>query len=117
MLHTLTPGSVSPVIVSTPSRCRLFSPAYLSLCFLSLCASSSCLFSQVNQRVFPVLRFAILLFLVLPVLTLACFWTLYLPALPTSLSATLYLLDYELVLAFYLSTTILLPTPLYEKTL
>jgi hypothetical protein len=49
-LDTVTPWSVSPVLVlvSTPSRCHLLSPVYLSLCFLSLCASSSV--CQVNQR-------------------------------------------------------------------
>ena len=80
----VTPWSVSPVrvIVSTPSRCRLFPPVYLSLCFLSLCASSSCMFPS-QPAFFPVLLlFTILLFLVLPVLTLACFWTLYPPAWP-----------------------------------
>ena len=95
-----------PLIVSTPSRCRLFSPVYLSLCFLSLCASSSCLF-QVNQCVFP-MRLLLLfsLLLVLPVLTHACFLDSVpaclniLPALTTSLSATLYLLDCDLVLTF-----------------
>ena len=97
------PWSVSPVpvIVSTPSRCCLFSPVYLSLCFLSLCASSSCMFSQVNQRVFPVL---LLLFSFSsppgfdPCLFLDSI-PAYLTILP-ALSATLYLLNSDLVLTF-----------------
>ena len=58
-------------MVSTPSRCRLLSPVYISLCFLSLCASSSCLPSQPSVFLAPIFP-SLCLFLVLLVSTLAC---------------------------------------------
>ena len=54
-----------------PSRCRLLSPVYISMCFLSLCASSSCLPSQPAVFLAPIFP-SLCLFLVLLVSTLAC---------------------------------------------
>jgi hypothetical protein len=69
----VTPWSVSPVlvIVSTPSRCRLLSPVYISLCCLSLCASSSCLSSQPAVFLAPISSQSLLV-LVFLFSTLAC---------------------------------------------
>jgi hypothetical protein len=63
----VTPWSGSPV--STPSRCRLLSPVYISLCFLSVPVRLVC---QVNQY------FSLLLFF--PVFI--CFWSSWFRPLP-----------------------------------
>jgi hypothetical protein len=114
-MQAIMPWSVSPVlvIVSTPSRCRLFSLVYLSVYCLIVpvrlvCSSQLVHLSRAPAFLFSFtspLGFDLCLF----------FWTPLPPAWPfcltSSLPAILYLWNYLLVLTFCLSITILLPTP------